>query len=132
MILSELKDQVDFLISNGHGNDTVLVTLSESSVGARASTGIIGLYPGFDWERGQVRISTEKKVISYGKDRDKEMLPRRKDYDVGTRIRHLILCPKCENQLRKDDNYCSQCGQRIKKEIKAIFNCKKIEIVSKS
>jgi len=112
--LSELKDQVDFLVSNGHGTDTVLITLSESSVGARASTGVNGLYSGFDWEHGQVRISTQKKIISYEKDRDKEMLPRREDYDIGKRIRHLVLCPKCENQLRKDDNYCSCCGQKIK------------------
>lgn len=115
MILSELKQQVDFLDATDHGNDIILVTLSEASVGSRASTGVTGLYLGFDWEHGQVRISTEKKIVSYDKDRDKEMLPRRKDYDVGTRIRHLILCPKCENQLRKDDNYCSHCGQKIHK-----------------
>jgi len=36
---------------------------------------------------------------------------RREDYDIGTRVRHLLLCPKCQNQLRKDDNYCSNCGQ---------------------
>ncbi len=114
MTLSKLKEQVDFLVSNGHGTDVVLVTLSESSVGARASTGVKGLHSGFDWEHGQVRISTEKRIISYERDRDKEMQPRREDYDIGTRIRHLILCPKCENQLRKDDNYCSRCGQKIK------------------
>lgn len=115
MILSELKKQVDFLCDNRHGDNLVLVTLSESSIGSRAATGITGIHAGFDWERGQVRISTEKKIISYGKDRDNAMEPRREDYDIGTRIRHLLLCPKCENQLRKDDNYCSNCGQIIKR-----------------
>lgn len=115
MILSELKKKVDFLCDTGHGDNPVLVTLSESSIGSRAATGITGIHSGFDWEHGQVRISTEKKIISYGKDRDNAMEPRKEDYDIETRIRHLLFCPKCENQLRKDDNYCSHCGQKIKR-----------------
>ena len=115
MILSEFKKQVDFLYDNGHGDNPVLVTLSESSIGSRAATGITGIHSGFDWERGQVRISTEKRIISYGKDRDNAIEPIREDYDIGTRKRHLLLCPNCENQLRIDDNYCSHCGQRIRK-----------------
>lgn len=115
MVLSELKKQVDFLCDNGNGDNLVLVTLSESSIGARAATGITGIHSGIDWEHGQVRISTDKKIISYEKDRDNAIEPRREDYDIGTRVRHLFLCPKCENHLRKDDNYCSSCGQRIKK-----------------
>lgn len=115
MVLSEFKKQVDFLCDNGHGDNLVLVTLSESSIGSRAATGITGIHSGFDWECGQVIISTEKKIISYGKDRDNAMEPRRVDYDIGSRIRHLLLCPKCQNQLRKDNNYCNHCGQRISK-----------------
>ena len=115
MVLSELKKQVDFLCDNGHGDNLVLVTLSESSIGARAATAITGIHPGFDWEHGQVRVSTKKKIISYGKDRDNAIEPRKEDYDIGIRMRHLLLCPKCENQLRKYDDYCSNRGQRIKK-----------------
>lgn len=115
MILSELKKQVDFLYETGHGDNPVLVTLSESSIGSRAATGITGIHSGFDWERGQVRISTEKKIISYGKDRDEVIEPIKEDYNIGSRTRHLLLCPKCQNQLRKDDNYCGSCGQRIKR-----------------
>lgn len=115
MVLSELKKQVDFLYETGHGDNPVLVTLSESSVGSRAATGITGIHSGFDWERGQVRISTEKKIISYGKDRDEVMEPIKEDYNIGSRTRHLLLCPKCQNQLRKDDNYCGNCGQRVKR-----------------
>ncbi len=115
MILSELKKQVDFLCDTGYGDNSVLVTLSEPSIGSRAATGITGIHSGIDWERGQVRISTEKKIISYGKDRDEVIEPRREDYNIGSRTRHLFICPKCENQLRKDDNYCSHCGQRVKK-----------------
>lgn len=115
MVLSELKKQVDSLCDNGHGDNLVLVTLSESSIGSRAATDITGIHAGFDWECGQVRISTKNKIISYEKDRDNAMEPRREDYDIGSRIRNLLICPKCENQLRKGDNYCSHCGQRIKK-----------------
>ena len=115
MILSELKKQIDFLCDNGHGDNLVLVTLSESSIGARAATAITGIHPGFDWEHGQVRVSTEKKIISYGKDRDNAIEPRKEDYDIGIRMRHLLLCPKCQNQLSKYDNYCGNCGQRVKK-----------------
>lgn len=118
MILSELKKQVDFLCDNGHGDNPVIVTLSESSIGSRAFTEITGINSGFDWEHGQVRISTEKKIISYEKDRDNAMESRKEDYGMNSRIRHLLICPKCENQLRKDDNYCSNCGQRIKKYAK--------------
>lgn len=89
-------------------------TLSEPSIGSRAATGITGIHSGIDWEHGQVWISTEKKIISYWKDRDEVMKPRREDYNIGSRTRHLLLCPKCQNQLRKDDNYCSNCGQRVK------------------
>lgn len=116
MTLSELKKQVDFLCDNGHGDNPVLVTLSESSIGSRAATCITRIHSGFDWEHGQVRISTKKKIISYEKDRDNAVEPRKKDYGIGTRIRHLLLCPKCENQLRKYDNYCSKCGQKIKRK----------------
>jgi len=115
MILSELKKQLDFFYETGHGDNLVLVTLSESSIGFRTATGITGIYSGIDCEHGQVRISTEKKIISYGKDRDKVIEPRREDYNIGSRIRHLFICPKCQNQLKKDDNYCGNCGQRVKK-----------------
>ena len=48
MVLSELKKQVDFLCDTGHGNNPVLVTLSESSIGSRAATGITGIHSGID------------------------------------------------------------------------------------
>ena len=103
MVLSELKKQVDFLCDTGHGNNPVLVTLSESSIGSRAATGITGIrYKLFHGS-------------SYVKNRDEVIEPIREDYDIGSRIRHLLLCPKCQNQLRKDDNYCGNCGQRVKK-----------------
>lgn len=55
MILSELKKQVDFLCGTGHGDNPVLVTLSESSVGSRAATGITEIHSGFDWEHVELK-----------------------------------------------------------------------------
>lgn len=116
MILSELKNQIDFLCDNGHGDNIVIVTLSEPSIGARSGVCVSGIHAGFDWESGQVRISTEKKIISYDKDRDNATEPRRRYYNIGSMMRHLLICPKCENHLRKNDNYCSYCGQKVKNE----------------
>ena len=36
------------------------------------------------------------------------------EYPNG-RKRHIINCRRCENQLKKDDRYCSRCGQMVKK-----------------
>lgn len=41
------------------------------------------------------------------------MQPWVKTYELNGRKRKIILCPKCENHLRKDDKYCSNCGQRV-------------------
>lgn len=117
MTLSELKRQVDFLCETGHGEKSVLVTLSDRSIGARASAGITSINAGFDWEQGQIRISTDKKIISYDKNRDLPMSAAKLDCDNGNgKIRHLLICPKCDNHLKKDYRYCSYCGQRLKGE----------------
>lgn len=65
MKLKELKRIIDRYIDIGHGDDIVLITLNDSSVGARASAGISGVFAGFDWESGQIRIEPDKKIISY-------------------------------------------------------------------
>lgn len=70
MTLSELKRKVDFLNNQGHGDDVVLITLQERFVGARASAEIVDISAGFDLERGQVRLHTDKRIISYENDRD--------------------------------------------------------------
>lgn len=114
MTLSELKRQVDLFVDIGHGDDTVLINLSERSVGAKASAGITSLAPGIDWEHGQIRIHTDKKIISDHLNRDLVIPPVEIDYDYGVKAYHVLHCPKCENKLRKDDKYCSLCGQRVK------------------
>ena len=114
MTLNELEVYVKNLIENGHGEDSVVITLSQPSVGVRASVGISGLYTGFDWEAGQIHIEPDQKITSYNKDRD-EIIPMRvKEYDCpGCRKTVIRSCPKCEEHLKKDAKYCSRCGQRV-------------------
>lgn len=115
MTLSELKRKIDFLCEAEKGEKNVVIALSERSVGAKASADITGINAGVDWEAGQVRISPDRKLISYDKDRDLPMQKIKWDIDMGNgKTRHLLICPKCNSHLRKDDRYCSSCGQRLR------------------
>lgn len=60
MNLLELKENVDFAIEQLHSYEKpkdiqVLITLSERSIGARASTRVIYAGLGIDWKHGQFR-----------------------------------------------------------------------------
>ena len=116
MKLKDLKDKVDFLMTTGHEEDDVVVTLKESSVAVRAFANVDSIYAGFDWESGQIRIETDKEIISYNLRRDAKMLPFRVGTMVGTRKKYILKCPKCEEHLRKTDRYCPTCGQAIETE----------------
>lgn len=80
--------------ANYRSSNSVLVTLSESSIGSRTATSVTEIYLGFDLKCGQVRISIEKKIISYEKNRDNVIESRKEDYNIGSRIHHLLLRPK--------------------------------------
>lgn len=65
MTLGELQQTVNSLIDRGHDlNDEVRITTSNDSVGARASVGVQYVCPGFDFEKGQILITTDKKIVS--------------------------------------------------------------------
>jgi hypothetical protein len=113
--LSELKSTVDFTIEQLHDYENpeeinVLITLDESSMGARASSGIRFVGMGFDWEHGQLRIEPTKKLVSKG--------------NALTNIKNVARfefggqpywgCPKCLQKIAKDDSYCRYCGQKLK------------------
>ena len=91
-------------------NTPVLITLSDSSIGGRASVGIQGLYTGMDWEQGQLRIQLKEKIFRNIK---------RMDVPVGI-IRETLegvsfnACGKCMMKVAKDDTFCRYCGQRLK------------------
>lgn len=108
----DFYEKLKFYIECSHGNDDVCVVLKQPSIGARASTSIVSLHPGFDWEQGKIILGTDKEITSFDKDRDVELSARVNTY-TDTKIRTIYSCPKCEQHLRKDDKYCSRCGQKI-------------------
>lgn len=113
LTLDDLNFLVTHIMRNGCGDYPVNITLAQPSVGVRAHVGIRNLYRGIDWESNQIRVETTEKITAYKKDRDEIMQPWVKTYELNGRKRKIILCPKCENHLRKDDKYCSNCGQRV-------------------
>lgn len=112
MKLNEFKAEVDQLVKDGCGECDVVVSLSENSFGIAPFTNVNGVHPGIDWECGQVRISTDEKIIRMAKDRDNPS-PKicMKSFGEGM---FPYVCPECGMRVRKDDRYCSHCGQNIK------------------
>lgn len=110
MTLNDLKSHVDEYVKIGHGNDTVLITLSQPSVGGRASTGVIGIYPGFDWEHGQMRIEPAQQICPRGRTKDDIMKIRIFAYSSP---KPFYNCPVCEEHVKKDSKYCQRCGQHL-------------------
>jgi hypothetical protein len=111
MTLGELKSETERLCILGYENASVLITLSQKSVGARAAEEVRGIYSGFDWEAGQVRIEPKSAIVSEKISRDVKV-PAVRIVCGGTSKR---ICPKCELKLRADDFYCARCGQAIAK-----------------
>lgn len=111
MTLSELKTEAERLCILGYENASVLISLNQSSVGARAAEEVRGIYAGFDWEAGQVRIEPKAAIVSERISRDVKVPAVRITY--GDTYRRI--CPKCELKLRADDFYCARCGQAISK-----------------
>ncbi len=117
MKFGEFLKQVNLYAERGeYDNNRVVISLSEPSIGGRAYAEVQGIYPGFDWERGQMRIEPGKKILSYEKDRDKEVEPIKRDWENNGRITRIFSCPKCGSKLKKSDRFCSCCGQKIKVE----------------
>ena len=117
MNLKELKDNVDFTINNLNNykkpeDISVLITLSETSVGARASSGIKYVGMGFDWEYGQFRIHPEKALVRQGKAlNDIKPVYEHTPLNGG---RKSYICNTCGRIVSKDDRYCKHCGQRLR------------------
>lgn len=88
----------------------VLITLSDSSIGGRASVGIQGLYAGMDWEQGQLRIKPKEMIFRNIKRMDTPVGITRETFGgVG-----FNACGRCSMKVAKDDTFCRHCGQRLK------------------
>lgn len=115
MDLKELKAIVDFTIEHlqSHQNPEeiqVLITLSESSIGARAASGVKFAGLGFDWEHNQFRLEPIKKLVAKGNNLTDVKEVWCKEYDG----RKFYFCPRCQEKIAKNDMYCRYCSQKLK------------------
>ena len=115
MNLEELKENIDSTIR--HLNDyenpkniMVLISLEESSMGGRASSGVNCVGMGFDWENGQFRIEPTKSLVNKGN----AITDIKKVTCWEYNGRKYYKCPRCESKVTKDDNYCKFCSQKLK------------------
>lgn len=97
------------------GEKLLLVTTSDRSIGGRASVGIKGIYQGFDWEQGQIRIETDEQIIKKYNNRDVE----KDKWYFTERItnKKYSVCSVCHHRVGKNDNYCKHCGQKLSNEL---------------
>lgn len=116
MNLTNLNSITNQLLLRGHGDEKVVITLKQPSVGPRSGIGIDFVYIGMDWESNQLRIEPSKDLVLYEKDRDKAMPIKVRSVPNGSVMRKVLTCPKCACHLKKADNYCSSCGQRVSYE----------------
>lgn len=113
MTVYEMENILSELIKRGKGDVHVIVSTDDPSVGSRAFVEICSIMEGFDWETGQIRIETKEHVVSKMKDRDNAIKAKEVIFHVGSRETRKRKCPSCGGFVRKDDRYCSCCGQRV-------------------
>jgi hypothetical protein len=112
--LEEFKIIVDHTVDNLHhkkANEVpVLITLSESSMGARASSNVKYANMGFDWEHGQFRIEPDISLVRKGNSLTdiKNVICRQ--YEG----KNYYFCPRCQQKITKTDKYCRYCSQKLK------------------
>ena len=114
MKLKNLKEKVDYLYENKFGENEVYITLSDISIGGRAKVSFDYIVNGFDWEKGEIRIEPNEKIIRYKNNRDNIIPPIQISYENNGRKTVILNCPKCGTKLRKNDNFCFHCGQKVK------------------
>jgi hypothetical protein len=114
MNLKELKEAVDLTIEHLKHQDpkdiSVLITLSESSMGARASSSVKYTGMGFDWENGQFRIEPEKILVTKGNRLEDVKNVTCRSFEG----RNHYYCPRCNAKITKNDIFCRDCGQKLR------------------
>ena len=115
MNLLELKQNIEFTIKHLNEWDkaediSVLITLSESSMGSRASEKVKYVGMGIDWEHGQFRLEPEKPLVHKGNSMQDVQSVACRLYDG----RNYYFCPRCESKISKNDMFCRECGQKLK------------------
>ncbi len=117
MTVNELHAQTQAAITMGHGEDEVKIDLNMASIGPRASSGVDTAYLGFDWDHGSFHISPSLKLVLDGFRRDDPKTVLIYEDKVMSRAKgrpYLIrYCPRCQNSVKKNQRYCSVCGQAL-------------------
>jgi hypothetical protein len=115
MNLAEAKAVIDHIIDNLYAYQDptkipILITLSERSIGGRASSGVDNMVMGFDWESNQFRIQPSKSLVAKGHNFEDEKEKLFTEYNN----RKYYICPRCEHIIAKGDKFCRGCGQKLK------------------
>lgn len=112
MTLGELKRKVDDAATSQNDPDTitVVVTLAEPHVGARAGVFVKCAMIGFDWEADQFRLSPSEPIVLAQNDRDTVRAPK----EHGANGERGLFCENCGGEVSHTAIYCSRCGQRLK------------------
>ena len=117
MKIKELREDINALCEYGHitGEEEVRITLSEPSMGARASCGVSFIGQGMDWEHGEIRISPSEEIIRKQKNRDIPIPVIEHIYEYKESGKKTISsrCPVCDGEVRKGMRFCPSCGQAI-------------------
>lgn len=113
--LEELKKIIDFTIETLQKHQkpkdiSALITLSENSMGARASSEIKYVGMGMDWEHGQLRIEPTIDLVRKRNALNNIKSVIRHEFNSGK----FYACPRCILKVAKDDCYCRHCGQRLR------------------
>ncbi len=95
---------------NEIGSYTVVITLSDRSVGARAGVGIRNAAPGFDWEHRQFRIEPEQKIFQNIHRMELPIGTVREEWGGQT----FNACSRCHGKVALSDKFCRHCGQRLR------------------
>lgn len=112
MTCNELKNVLSSYCETGHGDDNVMIILSEKSIGFHAASAVESALPGFDWDNGRILIHPIEKLVRDKMSRDVEK--------IRVFWRDVLHCPTCERRVSKKAKYCEHCGQKFSKEIKVI------------
>lgn len=112
MKAKELKEKLDMYIENQHGDDEVVVRLSEPSVAVTASEPVQCIGPGIDWDSGKLFIHTDKPLIHRYNQRDIPKMARKMPSSDGKKS-PVFHCPACASKIKKGMTYCPACGQKV-------------------
>lgn len=118
MKLLELKERLEQQIMRDRRDFKVVIKTSNKSIGSSSSVDIEDVYARFDWDNGTLFIKPEKDLVLKDLNRDVAL----EIINFNKELSHLAegmtkityLCRNCESKVSKNDNYCRNCGQKLK------------------